>query len=72
MKHIGDEEVNCQILQILWEERLEGDISYIPFADWSDIEDDIFKDLVEGLTVLDPKSRMTVDKALKHRWFLEP
>lgn len=71
MKHIGNEEVNCQILQMLWEERLEDHISYRPFADWPDVKDDIFKDLIKGLMNLDPKKRMTADEALKHRWFSE-
>jgi serine/threonine protein kinase len=69
MKHVGDEEVNCQILQMLWEERNEQWIPYKPFSTWSDIQDDTFKDLIQGLMNLDPARRLTVQQALGHPWF---
>ncbi|KAF2272284.1 uncharacterized protein EI97DRAFT_485056 [Westerdykella ornata] len=40
IEHVGDEEVNCQILQMLWEDRNEDCIPYEPFSNWPDIDDE--------------------------------
>jgi serine/threonine protein kinase len=41
-----------------------------PFALWKDIEPE-FKDLVEKLTSIDPKRRITAHEAFSHRWFAD-
>ncbi|MCJ1254545.1 hypothetical protein MMC24_002360 [Lignoscripta atroalba] len=69
MKHVGDEEVNCEILRTLWEERTEDYIPYKPFSDWPDVSDAGFKDLVQGMMHLDPTKRVTASQALGHPWF---
>jgi serine/threonine protein kinase len=68
MKHVGDEEINCRLLDMLWEERNADYIPYVPFAEWADV-DSSFKDLVLGLTSLDPLKRATARQALEHPWF---
>lgn len=68
MKHVGDEEINCEILGMLWEERATDDIPYIPFSEWPDV-DSTFKDLIRGLNNLDPAQRLTARQALRHPWF---
>lgn len=69
MKHVGDEEVNCQVLSMLWEDRDADYIPYKPFRDWPEVDDEAFKDLVDGLMKLDPSKRLTAPQALKHPWF---
>ncbi|PPJ57953.1 hypothetical protein CBER1_11087 [Cercospora berteroae] len=70
MRHIGDEDSNCQILLMLWEERNEDYIGYKPFSEWPEAqEDESFKDLILGLMNLDPSKRMTAAQALRHPWF---
>ncbi|PSN69711.1 putative serine/threonine protein kinase [Corynespora cassiicola Philippines] len=69
MKHVGDEEVNCQILRTLWEERTEDYIPYEPFSNWPDVSDATFKNLIQKLMDLDPKRRITARQALEHPWF---
>lgn len=69
MKHVGDEEVNCEILSMLWEGRTDEDIPYVPFEEWKDVDDDVFKDLIRGLNGLDPAKRLTARQALEHPWF---
>jgi serine/threonine protein kinase len=68
MKHVGDEEANCEILIMLWEDRAAEYISYVPFAEWMDV-DETFKDLIKGLNNLDPAQRITARQALEHPWF---
>lgn len=69
MKHVGDEEVNCQVLQMLWEDRTEDYIPYEPFSNWVDVDDTGFKDLIKGMMNLDPAKWITACQALEHTWF---
>lgn len=69
MKHVSDEEVNCQVLGMLWGERIEDYIPYKPFSDWPGVDDAAFKDLILGMTNLDPTKRVTARQALEHPWF---
>lgn len=71
MTHVGDEEVNCQVLSLLWEERNEDYIPYKPFSEWSELQDDVFVDLIKGLMNLDPAKRLPAHEALQHPWFLD-
>jgi serine/threonine protein kinase len=41
-----------------------------PIALWKDIDPE-FKDLVENLTTVDPKKRITAHEALSHQWFAD-
>ncbi|KFY43408.1 hypothetical protein V494_02007 [Pseudogymnoascus sp. VKM F-4513 (FW-928)] len=69
LKHIGDGGTNCQVLQMLWEDRHEEYIPYKPFSEWTDVTDVVFMDLIRGLTNLDPAKRITAAEALEHPWF---
>jgi serine/threonine protein kinase len=69
MKHVGDDEVNCQVLRMLWEDRAEDNIPYEPFSDWPDVSDAAFKDLIRGMMNLNPTKRVTARQALEHPWF---
>ncbi|PKY01354.1 putative calcium/calmodulin dependent protein kinase [Aspergillus campestris IBT 28561] len=67
-KHLADDEFGREALQMLWDERLEEHIPYRPFAEWPEITDPDFKDLISGLTNLDPAKRITARQALAHPW----
>lgn len=67
MKHVGDDEVSCQILGMLWEER--ANYIYKSFSGWPEVGDTAFKDLIRGMTNLDPIKRFTAHQALEHPWF---
>ena len=71
IKHVSDNEVHQKVFQMLWEDRKEDDIPYIPFSDWPEIRDIEFQSLIKGLMNLDPKGRLTANQALKHPWFSE-
>jgi serine/threonine protein kinase len=68
MKHVGDEEANCIIVGMLWDDRAADYIPYVPFSEWTDV-DSTFKDLIRGLNNLDPSRRLTARQALDHPWF---
>jgi serine/threonine protein kinase len=68
MKHVGDEEVSCEVLGMLREERAADYIPYVLFGEWTDV-DAVFKDLIRGLNNLDPARRLTASQALEHPWF---
>jgi serine/threonine protein kinase len=68
MKHVGDEEANCEILSMLWEGRAAEYIPYVPFVEWIDV-DETFKDLIKGLNNLNPELRIKACQALEHPWF---
>lgn len=69
LKHIADDDISCQALRMLWDERCEEHIPYKPFNEWPDGVDSAFKDLVQQLTNLDPSKRLTAHQALEHPWF---
>ncbi|KAE8338728.1 hypothetical protein BDV24DRAFT_153340 [Aspergillus arachidicola] len=66
IKHIGDDGISCQVLQMLWGERQEDHIPYRLFSEWPDVSDPVFKDFILGLTSLDPHKRLTAHQALDH------
>jgi serine/threonine protein kinase len=67
--HVSDEEVNCQVLGMLWDDRTADYHSYRPFSDWPNVTDEKFKDLIRSMTNLDPRKRVTAREALEHPWF---
>ncbi|KAH9864673.1 hypothetical protein J1614_010608 [Plenodomus biglobosus] len=69
MKHVGDEEINCQLLRDFWDDRRKEWHPYVPFEEWPDVQDAVFKDLIRGLNCLDPAGRLTARQALEHEWF---
>jgi serine/threonine protein kinase len=69
-KYVGDEEMNLQILSMLWEDRNEENIGYKPFSEWPEAEhDEALSDLIKRLMNLDPAKRITAFEALEHPWF---
>lgn len=69
MRHVGDEEINREILSMLWEERNEDYILYRPFSEWPQNDDEPFKDVMKGIMNLDPAKRFTAHQALGYPWF---
>lgn len=69
LKHLGDDDMNKQILSILWEDRHEEYITYKPFTTWPEAEDVAFRDVIKGTTNLDPSKRLTALEVLKLPWF---
>ncbi|KAL4738847.1 kinase-like domain-containing protein [Aspergillus similis] len=69
LKHVGDDVISCQLLRMLWDERADENIGYKAFSAWSDVLDSGFKDLIQGLTNLDPAKRLSARQALGHPWF---
>jgi serine/threonine protein kinase len=67
-RHVVDEEINHELLDMLWEDRSADYIPYVPFAQWADLEP-MFKDLILRLTSLDPANRPTAREASGHPWF---
>ncbi|KAM5474547.1 hypothetical protein MauCBS54593_002123 [Microsporum audouinii] len=67
LKHIGDKSPWCTVINILWN-GFDETTPREPFALWKDV-DPIFKDLISGLTDIDPKRRLTAQAALDHPWF---
>lgn len=72
IKHVGDNELDRKIFQMLWEDRNEENIPYIPFSDWPEVGDGDFKSLIKGMMNMDPKGRLTAHQALEHPWFSNP
>lgn len=70
VKHIGDDQLHCQALRMLWEGRHEDYIGYSPFSSWPELEDEGFKDLIGQMMSLDPARRITATQALEHPWFV--
>lgn len=58
-----DHESQKQTIKMTLENKLEFDLPC-----WSNISDDC-KDIINRLLDKDPKTRITLDKALSHKWF---
>ena len=69
MDHVGDEDIICQVLGYLWDDRVADYHTYKPFSEWPNVADEEFKDLICRMTNLDPRERVTVSRALEHPWF---
>ena len=69
MKHVGDEEIICQVLFLLWDERTADHIPYEPFSEWPEVHHEAFKDIILKIMSLDPKKRLAAKQALEHPWF---
>ncbi|KAK1150266.1 hypothetical protein N8T08_000168 [Aspergillus melleus] len=69
LRHIGDDEINCHVLRMLWDERTDEHIAYKPFTEWPDVVDAAFMDFIERLMNLDPTKRLTAREVLEHPWF---
>ncbi|KAK6440294.1 hypothetical protein LTR95_003482 [Oleoguttula sp. CCFEE 5521] len=55
-RHVGDEDINCQILDAFWEDKIADYRDYRPFKEWPDVTDADFADLIVNMTNLDPTS----------------
>lgn len=55
---------------MLWEDRSDENIGNKSFPAWPDVVDSEFKDLIQGLTNLDPAKRLASHQALEHPWFV--
>ncbi|KAF2501351.1 serine/threonine protein kinase [Lophium mytilinum] len=67
--HVGDNELSCQVLGMLWDDREADYHSYEPFSSWKDVEDSLFREVVAGMMQLDPTRRISAQQALDHAWF---
>ncbi|KAL4921348.1 hypothetical protein BDW62DRAFT_174488 [Aspergillus aurantiobrunneus] len=68
LKHIGDDEFSCRMLGMLWDDRLQESIPYRPLAEWQDVVDPAFRDLILKPMNLDPAKRPTARQTLGHPW----
>ena len=69
MRHVGDEEVNLQVLELLWEDRQAGYHSYRRFETWEEVRDEGLREVVLGMLRLDPGRRWTAEQVVGHPWF---
>ena len=67
--HVGDNELSCQVLGMLWDDRVAEYHSYRPFSSWKDVEDFSFREVVAEMMQLDPARRISARQALDHPWF---
>lgn len=67
--HVGDNELSCQVLGMLWDDRGADYHSYRPFSGWKDVKDDSFREVVTEMMQLDPARRISAQQALDHAWF---
>jgi serine/threonine protein kinase len=71
MRHLGDGEEQAasrKMLEMCWEDRHGVDTPYNLFKERKDRGGEVFSDFVRGLVDLDPKRRITAEKALGHEW----
>jgi serine/threonine protein kinase len=71
LKHLRADDINFQVLQMLWEDRFKEYIPYKLFSKWSDVDDVVFKDFIRGLATLDFAKRVTARQALEHPWLAD-
>lgn len=69
MRHVGDEEVNLQVLELLWEDRQAEYHSYRRFETWEEVRDEGLREVVLGMLRLDPGRRWTAEQVVGHPWF---
>ncbi|KAF2826364.1 hypothetical protein CC86DRAFT_260062, partial [Ophiobolus disseminans] len=67
--HVGDNELSCEVLAVLWDDRVADYHSYKPFSSWKDVEDGSFREVVTEMMQLDPQRRISAQQALEHPWF---
>ena len=67
--HVGDNELSCQVLGMLWDDRVSDYHSYEPFYRWTDAGDQSFRELVVEMMHLDLGRRISAQQALEHPWF---
>jgi serine/threonine protein kinase len=67
--HLGEDEISRTVLTMLWEDRHEPYVPYRPFAEWPDVVDTVFKDLILRMMNLDPSMHITAQEALDHPRF---
>lgn len=65
MKHVGDEDVNQEVLSMVWDDRNEDYIPYRPFSTWPEAEGYAFRDVINGTMNLDPSKRLTAAQVLR-------
>lgn len=71
LRYLGDNSEWVEIYRAVASAFAEGQPRR-PFGRWEGIEveqDDLFRDLVLGLTRFDPAKRLTAQQALEHEWF---
>ena len=71
LQYLGSESEWLQIFQVIKDGFGEAQPRK-PFALWKGLnvdQEDLFKDLVVGLTNFDPTRRLTAQQALEHEWF---
>ncbi|GAB7349967.1 hypothetical protein MBLNU459_g0656t1 [Dothideomycetes sp. NU459] len=73
LKHIDDDEISTQVLQMLWEGRDQEDFEYLPFSEWPEVQDVgvSFMDIIRDMMSLDPAKRITAAEALEYPWFAD-
>lgn len=69
--HVGDNTLSCQVLGMLWDDRVADYHSYEPFPSWAEVGDSLFQEVVIGMMQLDPTRRISAQQALGHSWFQE-
>ena len=69
--HVGDNELDCEVLGMLWDDRVADYHPYQPFSNWEDVQDPLFREVIEGMMQLDPVKRISAQEALDHPWFSE-
>ena len=55
IKHVGEDQVSCEVLSMQWDDGAAKYHAYRPFWGWDGVEDEQFKDLMGGLMNLDTR-----------------
>ena len=67
LDHLGDSPW-CEVLTVIRSGVGIEENPAEPFQTWKGV-DSVFKDIIRGLTNMDPARRLTAREALAHRWF---